>query len=151
MFSKIFSLAAFAPLRFIPHLEMQTCNVLYQLHLYFLGSLSLTDSFQNSLKIRINRTKLRYIYIQCLSKNCLRRGVAEKGGDARMGKSAKVVRGIDAPAQNTLFAGDSVQYTHTQLPINNIILTESLSKCRLDHLQFYFELWLSYVYTCITY
>jgi len=46
----IFSIAALALLRFIPHLEMKACNVLYQLHLYvlvFLGSSSLTDSFQN--------------------------------------------------------------------------------------------------------
>ena len=32
--SNIFSLAAFARLRFIPHLEMKACNVFYQLHLY---------------------------------------------------------------------------------------------------------------------
>ena len=35
IFSKIFSLAALAPLPFTPHLEMKPCNVLYQHHLYF--------------------------------------------------------------------------------------------------------------------
>ena len=35
IFSKMFSLAALAQLRFIPHLEMKPFNVLYQLHLYF--------------------------------------------------------------------------------------------------------------------
>ena len=33
IFSKIFSFAALARLRFIPHVEMRACNVLYQLHL----------------------------------------------------------------------------------------------------------------------
>ena len=33
---KIFSLATLAQLRFIIHLKMQVCNVLYQPHLYFL-------------------------------------------------------------------------------------------------------------------
>ena len=53
IFSKIFSLATLAQLRFILHLKMQVCNVLYQPHLYFFYffvSLSLTASFQNSLK-----------------------------------------------------------------------------------------------------
>jgi len=52
IFSKIFSLTTLAQLRFILHLKMQVCNVLYQPHLYFLFlvSLSLTASFQNSLK-----------------------------------------------------------------------------------------------------
>ena len=35
IFSKIFSLAVLTRLRFISHLEMKPCNVLYQLHLYF--------------------------------------------------------------------------------------------------------------------
>ena len=53
IFSKIFSLATLAQLRFILHLKMQVCNVLYQPHLYFflfLVSFYLTASFQNSLK-----------------------------------------------------------------------------------------------------
>ena len=53
IFSKIFSLATLVQLRFILHLKMQVCNVLYQPHLYFfyfLVSLSLTASFRNSLK-----------------------------------------------------------------------------------------------------
>jgi len=37
IFPKIFSLTALARLRFIPHLEMKACNVLYRLHLYFFG------------------------------------------------------------------------------------------------------------------
>ena len=36
IFSKIFSLATLAQLRFIFHLKMQVCNVLYQPYLYFL-------------------------------------------------------------------------------------------------------------------
>jgi len=57
-------------------------------------SLSLTDSFQNLLKTRINCTKLR---IQWMSKYCLR-GVAEKGGKMwEWGKSAMVVRGDRRP------------------------------------------------------
>jgi len=35
IFSKIFSLATLAQLRFILHVKMQVCNVLYQPHLYF--------------------------------------------------------------------------------------------------------------------
>jgi len=35
IFSQIFSLATLAQLRFILHLKMQVCNVLYQPHLYF--------------------------------------------------------------------------------------------------------------------
>jgi len=96
-----FSLAALARLHFIPHLEMKTCNVLYQLHLcifmgFFGGSLSLTDSFQNSLETRINCTKLRIQW----SKNCLRGwgGAEKEGRRENVGKSAMVVGGIDAPA-----------------------------------------------------
>jgi len=64
---------------------MQACNVFYQLHLYiffhFLVSLSLTASFQSSLKTRIKLHKIAYE----MSKNCLRGwgwgwGLAEKGG-----------------------------------------------------------------------
>ena len=65
IFSKIFSLATLARLRFILHLKMQPCNVLYQPHLYiifyFLLSLSLTASFQNSLKTRIKLYKMSNI------------------------------------------------------------------------------------------
>ena len=72
---------------FYPPLRTETCNVLYQLHLYFFsffeGSLSLTDSFQNSLKTRINCTKLS---IQCPKIVCGGRGEwQKKGGDVRMG------------------------------------------------------------------
>jgi len=37
IFSQIFAFAALARLRFIPHLNVQACNVLYQPHLYFLN------------------------------------------------------------------------------------------------------------------
>jgi len=53
-----------------PHLEMKACNVLYatnSIYIFFcfFGSLSLTASFQNSLKTRINCTKL-HIHVQKL-------------------------------------------------------------------------------------
>ena len=102
IFSQIFSLATLARLHFILHLEMQASNVLYQPHLYsflFLVSLSLTDSFQNSLKTRIKLHKIAYK----MSKNCLRGwggGCGGKGGRLKnWGKSAMVVGGIDAPGQ----------------------------------------------------
>ena len=100
IFSKNFSLAR---LHFILNLQIQACNVFYQLHLYifsFLVSLSLTDSFQSSLKKRIKLHKIAYK----MSKNYLRGwgwcgvrgggkgGRCENGG----GKSAMVVGGIDA-------------------------------------------------------
>ena len=73
---------------------MKACNVLYQFHLYFGGSLSLTDSFQNLPKTRINCTKL---HIQCPKIVC---GGGRKSGGGRRpenGGSAMVVGGIDAP------------------------------------------------------
>jgi len=76
---KIFSLVTLARLRFIINLQMQTCNVFYQPHLYFfnfLMSLSLTASFQSSLKTRIKLHKIAYK----MSKNCLRGGVGVRGG-----------------------------------------------------------------------
>jgi len=75
---------------FILHLEMQACNVLFQPYLYlyflFLVSLSLTASFQHSLKTRI---KL-YNIVYKMSKNCLWRwgGAEKKGGDVRIGGRA---------------------------------------------------------------
>jgi len=71
-FSQFFSLATLARLHFILHLEMQACNVFYQPHLglyyIFFESLSLTDSFQNSLKTRIKLHKIAYK----MSQNCMR-------------------------------------------------------------------------------
>jgi len=73
--------------------------MLYRPHLYyifyFLVSLSLTASFQNSLQTRINLHKI----VSIMSKNCLLGGVAEKeGGRREIGrKSALVVGSIDAP------------------------------------------------------
>jgi len=96
-FLKKFSLAALARLRLILHLEMKACNVLYQLQLYFFffwGSLSLTGSFQNSLKNRINCTKMR---IQCPKIVCW--GGRKRGWGRREngGNSAMAVWGdIDA-------------------------------------------------------
>ena len=81
MFSKKFSLATLAQLHFIRHLEMLACNVFYQPHrpiLYIFMSLSLTDSFQNSLKTRIKLHKVAYT----MSKHCLR-GDAKKGGGGK--------------------------------------------------------------------
>jgi len=76
----IFSLTTLARLRFILHLKMQSCNVLYQPHLYFfyfLVSLSLTASFQNLLKTRIKLHKIAYK----MSKHCLRGwGIEKRGG-----------------------------------------------------------------------
>ena len=79
IYSKKFSLATLARLRFILNLQMQTCNVFYQLHLYiffiFLVSLSLTASFQSSLKTRIKLHKNAYK----MSKNVCGGGVG--GGE----------------------------------------------------------------------
>ena len=73
---------------------MKPFNVLYQLHLYFLFFLhfSVTDSFQNSLKIRIKLHKIVYT----MSKNCLRGvgGVEDKRGGGKTwewGDNAMVV------------------------------------------------------------
>jgi len=102
---KIFSLATLARLRFALNLQMQACNVFYQLHLYiffiFLVSLSLNASFQSSLKTRIKLHKIAYK----MSKNCLRgwgrwvgvRGCGKGGGRRENGGSTMVVGGIDAP------------------------------------------------------
>jgi len=72
IFSKNFLSRYVRSIAFIPNLQMQACNVFYQLHLYtffpFLVSLSLTASFQSSLKTRI---KLHIIAYK-MSKNCLR-------------------------------------------------------------------------------
>ena len=65
----------------------------------FFGSLSLTDSFQNSLKARIKLHKIAYT----MSKNCPVGVVGKKGEGVRRenggGDSAMVVGGIDAPGQ----------------------------------------------------
>jgi len=80
------SFSTLARLRFIPHLEMQACNMLYQPHYIFM-SLSLTASFQTSLKTRINLHKIAYK----MSKNCLRGwGWQKEGmGDVSIGGSAR--------------------------------------------------------------
>jgi len=102
-FSKNFSLAALAGLRFILHLEMKACNVLYQLHLciyiFVFVPLSLTHSLQNSLKTRINCTKLCIQIIQCPKIVAGVAGDRKRGGGERReygGNSAMVVGGIDA-------------------------------------------------------
>jgi len=56
IFLKKFSLSALARLRFIPHLEMQACNVTLPapfIYSFILVLLSLTTSFKNSLKTRV--------------------------------------------------------------------------------------------------
>ena len=52
MFSKIFSLAALARLRFIPHLEMKTCGVFNQLHIF--GGIIIPKFTENTHKIAQN-------------------------------------------------------------------------------------------------
>ena len=100
IFSKIFSLAiTLARLRFMLQLEIQACNVPHQPNLYFfnfLVSLSLTASFQNSLKIRIKLHTIAYK----MSKNCLRgwRGWRKKRGRETWSRMA--VGGIDAPGDD---------------------------------------------------
>jgi len=83
-FSQKNFVATLARLRFILNLQMQACNVFHQPHLYinffhFFVSLSLTASFQSSLKTRIKLHKIAYK----MSKNCMRGWggwrVAEKG------------------------------------------------------------------------
>jgi len=68
-------------------------------------SLSLTDSFQNSLKTRTNCTKLR---VQCPKIVC-REGVEEgtKGGDVRMGGRAPWL--LEAGASTPLKHGRSLR------------------------------------------
>ena len=94
---KIFSLTrpTFARLRCILNLQMQACNVFYQLHLYiffhFLVSLSLTARFQSSLKTRIKLHKIAYKVIKCPNIVCGCGvgggwGVAERGEDVKMGE-----------------------------------------------------------------
>jgi len=77
-----------ARLRFILHLKMQACNVLYQPHIYvyFLVSLSLTAP--NSLKTRIKLYKIA----PKMAKNCLRGGGGGKvGEDVRIGGNSAMV------------------------------------------------------------
>ena len=64
------SLDTLARLRFILHLEMQACNVLYQTHLYFLYFWRhyLDCQFPKFTKTRIKLHKIAYK----MSKNCLR-------------------------------------------------------------------------------
>ena len=94
IFSQIFSFAALARLRFIAHLEMKACNVLYQLHLLFVFGVIISDwQLPKFTKTHIQLHKIVYT----MSKNCLH-GVADKGGGVRRengpwGNSAMVVGG----------------------------------------------------------
>ena len=89
IFSKIFSLATLARLRFMLHLEMQACNMLHQPHLYFyfvgviISDCQLPKFSENTHKIAQNCTQ----NFQKLSAG-LRGRVAEKWRgeeDVRMG------------------------------------------------------------------
>jgi len=76
--SKIFSLATLARLRFVIHLEMQTCNVLFQPHLYFLEKFGVISDCQLP-KFTENTHKTAHNCVQNVQQ--LRRwGVAEKWG-----------------------------------------------------------------------
>jgi len=76
IFSKIFSLATLAQLRFVIHLEMQACNVLFQPHLYFLIFDVIISDCQLP-KFTENTHKIAQNCVQNVQK--LRRwGVAEK-------------------------------------------------------------------------
>ena len=82
--SKIFSFAMLTWLRFILHLEMQACNVLYQPHLYiflFFGChYSRVTAFKSHWKRAYNCTK---VHIKCPNFFCGDGGGGEKGGRGR--------------------------------------------------------------------
>jgi len=76
---------------------------------FVFGSLSLTDSFQNSLKTRINLQKIAYT----MSKNCLRGDGGRKGGYVRTGGIAPWLLGDRRP-------GRSLPMTQTEVFLNLI-------------------------------
>ena len=101
IFSKIFSLATLARLRFILHLEMQACNVLYQTHLYFVSfGVIIHDCYLP--KVTENTHKIVHKNVQKLFAGVRRRGWRKRGGQKtwEWGESDTVVGGIDAHGEN---------------------------------------------------
>jgi len=93
--------ATLARLRFIHHLEMQACNVLYQPHLYFYNIFSVIISDCQLPKFTENTHKIAQNRVQNVQK--LRGWGWRKGGGGRREKweesAAMAVGGIDALAQ----------------------------------------------------
>jgi len=82
---------------FYPPLRNDSIQCALPTHVVFEGSLSLTDSFQNSLKTGINCTKLR---VQCSEIVC-----GEEGGRRENeGEELHGCWGIDAPAATPLLS-----------------------------------------------